>query len=684
MRATSSSPRAPRARPSRAPHVKLSLLAAAAVLVLAACGGAVEPLSPLVRPDASGADAPSAATGGAIGTTSAPDCQGCSFPPLAAGACASAPSIKILYPPDTALLPPNLGTISVQWVPFGAPFQRFEVDFTQSAQAPATDWRIVTACRTQTTDAQDAGSGGCEITVDPGSWSQLAVANRGGAPIAITVRGTTDGACASTSEDTIHVSLAPEDVLGTYFYWKSDNAALGQSGQVWAKTFGDTANAERDVTSPTFQQPLCSGCHSLARDGSRMLVYPDDDTDPDYEGLAGSLIDLTSWPASAATQVAGAQPPGFTAFASGGLSYLTSNGLPCRATAGSACPQSESASYPTAVPVNGFSMWDGRTGAFSGPVPIGTAAARPTMPDWSVDGTAVVYVQPAAVGSWDESLRNDDDHIFGGSLYEVSYAGSGAFGAPNALVASKGDNNYYPSYSPDAPASFVLFDRAPLDSTVATLTSCTGAIPKVSCPNDSFSNPAARLMLVANTPGATPIDLEKANGSPLDILAALSNSFPRFAPFVQNYNGKRLFWVTFSSTRDYALRVLNHKDGMYPCYPSDSFEWPGSVHRNVADAFCQHPQLWMAPVLEDGTQASTNDPSGVAFWIPYQDPTAHNHMASWAWTPQPSDLNDGGTAAGCTCSMSGGACGPANRGCGCCSGLNLVCSGDGRCLLPTP
>jgi len=657
----------------------LALLGAVSA-ILGACGGSVSP----GRQDASSAQVTPDAAGGAIGKTSAPDCPDCTFPAMTAPPCASAPSIKVVYPPDSALLPPNLGILSVQWVPYDAAFVRFEVDFAQSTQAPFTDWRIVTACSAQTTDQQDAGSGGCEISVDPTSWSQLAAANRGGEAIAITVRGTTDGACASTSEDTIHVSLAAEDLLGTYFHWRSEPAVLGQSGQVWAQTFGDVASPEQDVTSPIFGQPVCSGCHSLSRDGSRMLVYPVDDTDPDYGGLAGSYVDMTPWPTGAAVEVASRQPPGLTAIASGGTAYVTSNGLPCQATPAGTCPQSQAAatvSYPAQVPVNAFSLWNGQNGAFTGPVTMGAAGTRPTMPDWSVDGASIVYVQPAAVASWDGSLRNDDDHIFGGSLYSAPYAGGGAFGAPAVLVASQGENNYYPSYSPDAPASFVLFDRAPLDTTAATLTGCVGTAPRATCPNDSYANPAARLMLVANAPGATPVDLENANGSSVSIKASLSNSFPRFAPFVETYRGKKLFWVTFSSTRDYALRVLNHKDGMYQCYPSDSYEWPGSVHTNIVDTLCQHPQLWMAPILEGGAQASSSDPSGVAFWIPYQDPTTHNHMASWTWKAQPSQ-SDGGADA-CSCSMAGGSCGPAIGGCGCCPGSGLVCSGDGRCILPT-
>jgi hypothetical protein len=644
---------------------------------LAGCGGiiALEPSDAAAVSDAPGDAPPQDA--GAIGQATAPDCPGCTFPAPGAPACAAVPSIKIVYPPDTALLPPNLGTLSVQWVPHGAPFTRFEVSFTQSAQSPVTDWRIVTACSAETSDQQDAGSGGCELTVDPNSWSQLAAANRGGAPIAVTVRGTTDGACASSSEDTVHVSLASDDVPGTYFYWRSEPSLLGQSGQVWGQAFGDVAGSPgRDVTSPTFGQPLCAGCHSVSRDGTRMMVYPASDTDPDYAGLSGVDVDLSAWPGSAAVALGSDQPPGFTSFASTAFAYLTSNGLPCQATDAGTCPQSESASYGGAVPVSGLSLWNGQTGVFEQAVPVSAAGTRPTMPDWSVDGASLVFVVPAAVGSWDGTLRNDDDHVFGGSLFRASYRGGGTFGAATPLVASQGENNYYPTYSPDSPASYVLFDRAPLDTTVGTLTGCSGTPPSATCPNDSFANPAARLMLVSTAAGAAPVDLEKANGSPASIAAALSNSMPRFAPFAQPYKGKKLYWVTFSSTRDYGLRVINHKDGMYPCYPADSYEWPGSVHRNLVDTHCQHPQLWMAPVLVDGTTLAS-DPSGVAFWIPYQDPTTHNHAAVWSWKSEA----DGGAPA--CCAGAGQACGPAGGGCGCCAGSGLVCSGDGKCIAPT-
>jgi hypothetical protein len=626
------------------------------------------------------------------GGTTAPDCPGCSFPPPSAPPCASsAPAIKIVYPNDTVLIPPNLNVISVQWTPFGG-YQEYEVDFEQSAQSPTTDWRVVTKCATQTSDMQTGGngtpSGGCELTVDPLSWSKLVEANRGGStPLSITVRGTTDGNCATSSTNTIHMSIAEQDLLGTYYYWKSTVSANGVGGQIFAQEFGNLVNPEQDVTTAALQNATCNGCHSLSRDGSRMIVYSDDDdSDDEYSDVAGSYLDMTPLPTNPASEFmggitgarVGGQPPGFSAVHPLATQYVTSNGYPCSngraGTCGTATP------FTSAVPTNGWALYNGTNGAFTNGVTIGATGQRPTMPDWSVDGTTLVYVQPGSDAQYDVGgqfgTRNDDMHMFGGSLYTVPYNGNGAFGTPTVFLQSNGENNYYPSYSPDQPMRFIIFNRAPLDMSAGSVTGCTtGNAPM--CPNDSFSNPAARLMLIgASAAGSTPIDLEKANGSPANAPIPWSNSYPRWAPFVQSYHGQEILWFTFSSTRDYGVRVLNHKTNMYQCYPADALATPGGAHKQAFAPECQEPQLWMAPLTFTEAQGGTVDPSSVAFWIPYQDMTTHNHTAQWTEQIIQNPPPDAGV---CSCSNLGGPCGAANT-CGCCGGQQLVCTGSSVCI----
>jgi hypothetical protein len=163
--------------------------------------------------------------------------------------------------------------------------------------------------------------------------------------------------------------------------------------------------------------------------------------------------------------------------------------------------------------------------------------------------------------------------------------------------------------------------------------------------------------------------------------AKLSNSYPRLAPFVQSYHGQKILWFTFSSTRDYGVRVLNHKTGMYQCYPSDAAETPGGAHQQPFDPLCQQPQLWMAPITFTEAQGANVDPSGVAFWVPYQDITTHNHTAQWTQEVPPKVKPPG-----CTCSMLYGPCGTTNP-CGCCDpahagGQTLVCTGSNTCIVP--
>ncbi len=591
----------------------------------------------------------------AKGSVTAPDCPGCTFPDKNAPSCAgSAPAIKVVYPIDGVLVPPNMNVMSVQWTPFGG-YQTYEVDFSNSI----TDTRIITKCSTQTKDTAQpsAPSGGCEAIVDQATWISMEAANRAGFPVTITVRGTTDGTCASTSANSVNMSFAQEDVLGAIYYWKSTVTSNGTGGQIWEKSFGD-ANPEKQVTGTGGAlAQSCNGCHALSRDGLRMTVYSDDDdSDDEYSDVTGSLIDMTT-KSPIGTQYAGrssGQPPGFSTFSPDHSYYLASNGL-------------------GTAPTNAFALWNGTTGNAATSVPVGNARERPTMPDWSPDGKAIVYVLPTKVASWDQGLggilvggggRNDDDHEFGGSLYTVPYLGNQKFGTPSVFLQSGGENNYYPSYSPDQ--GFVLFDRAPQDKSVSALEGCTTS-PHPLCPNDSFSNPTARVMLMANVNGAAPVDLEKANGSPVSAPEPLSNSWPRWSPFVQSYRGTRLLWITFSSTRDYGVRVRNHKTGMYQCFPPDSVEIPGGAHHSTFDRLCQQPQLWMAAI--NLSESNGVDPSFPAFWLPFQDITTHNHTPQWtqAVATQPPTTS---------CTPAGGNCltDPA----ACCAGS--ACNGNGVCV----
>ena len=599
------------------------------------------------------------------GTFQGPDCgaSGCGpFPPDNAPAC-SATNItpQIYYPNDGVLLPPNMEKMAVQWTPFPAgpptlPIQEFEIDFENAN----TDVRIVTPCATQLMDTSSptpAATGGCSLELSDimssNVWDFIAKSNRGGDAVKITVRATTDGMCATPSANSVNISFAEQDLNGGIYYWKSTVSSSGTGGQIWAKEFG-TAVPEEQITNNGQLQGTCFGCHSLSRDGKYMTVnQDDDDSDDEYSDVSSTLVDVLMKKA-----IGGGQEPGFQSFLNDDTLYMASNGRPTGTS-------------------NVFFLFNGMTGAANTPasVSVGPANSRPTQPDWSADGKTVYFVLPTKVATWSNAfgqMLTDDDHVFGGSIYSMSYdPAAKTFGMPQAVITSMGDNNYYPGLSPDG--AFLVYNHVPMQPVTNPISGrpdCEGSGLQVTCPNDSFSNTKARVWLLSTKSGSMPVDAENLNGSPAASPVDVSNSWPRWSPFIQAYKGDKLLWVTFSSTRDYGLRVRNHKTGMFQCYPADSLEQAGGAHGSKFDANCQQPQIWMAAINLSHLEFNSTDPSFVAFWLPFQSDVTvvngvpepnHNHTAQWTETVVDQPPPDMGG-----CVDTGGMCTPG--GTPCCSG----------------
>ncbi|MGZ3451941.1 MAG: hypothetical protein ACXVEF_20190, partial [Polyangiales bacterium] len=89
-----------------------------------------------------------------------------------------------------------------------------------------------------------------------------------------------------------------------------------------------------------------------------------------------------------------------------------------------------------------------------------------------------------------------------------------------------------------------------------------------------------------------------------------------------------LYWVTFSSRRAYGLRTAAGKTA----------------------------QLWMTAIDPAKAKAGV-DPSGPAFWLPFQDVTSGNHIAQWVTKVERKPCSAAAEcAAGETCT--GGTCRP--------------------------
>lgn len=219
-----------------------------------------------------------------------------------------------------------------------------------------------------------------------------------------------------------------------------------------------------------------------------------------------------------------------------------------------------------------LALVDGYTGAA---VPGLAAGLAGTMPDWSRNGRTVVFARPRG---FVPPLFGSPGHNGPADLFTMSWSG-GTFSTPTMLVAATGsENHFYPSFSPDD--NWVLFNR--------------GA-------SSSFNAIDAHLYAVRADRSMPPVRLAAA-----DTATEVGNSWPKWVPFVHSYQGEPLMWLTFSSRRDYGLRLQQQG-------------------REVA---MRTSQLWMAAFRP--THAASGDPSAPAFWLPFQDLSTGNHIAQWS------------------------------------------------------
>ncbi|HJZ87608.1 MAG TPA: hypothetical protein VKN99_20680 [Polyangia bacterium] len=577
-------------------------------------------------------------------------CMGCpGFPPDNAPPC-SDPNSKptIVYPPDGVLLPPNMNVIAVHFMP-GTGNDLFEVDFRNNA----TDVRVETRCN-PVTDTRGNATGGCEYKLDQTVWDYVAQSNRGGDPVQVIVRGAPNNVSCAAKSDARNISFAQEDIHGGIYYWQSlvqNGMPAGTTGGIYRHDFGAAqAMSQPFITPGTTNR--CVGCHFLSRDGLRMTFGSDDaDSDDEYGDLRVNLMNVMTLQI-----MAQGIPAGFQTFSPDHTKFLSTDG--------------EGRDNPPTM-----TLYNGDTGAMIGTVQFpGFAGKRAVQPDWTKDGATVYFVVPGAIIPWcaysqgpgcSNPSHVDDDHFSGGSIYKMPYdPGTGMFGAPAMVVsAANGDeNNYYPSVSPDG--QFLVFNRA------------HGTDDKS---RDAFNNPGARLWALKIN-GGLPVDMQRANKGD-----GLTNSWPRWSPFIQMYRGKRLLWVTFSSTRDYGLRIRNENipaaqgGPLVNCYPPDSPESVCPVqgvncHHDPFVANCNQPQIWMAAVSLSDLELAAGDPSFQAFWLPFQEELAHNHIAQWTEVVVGPPPGDGGV-----CGVQGQPCSASSP---CCAGY--VCDASGHCQFNIP
>lgn len=361
-------------------------------------------------------------------------------------------------------------------------------------------------------------------------WDWIAESNRGG-EVKFTVFAVAQAAPQSVWQSkSITLAFSDSEVEGAIYYW-----ATGTKGVMKALVSDKTPT--KFYTDPAAPDgATCVACHTLSRDGKRLAVG--------YNGEKLWQVSVPKRERILPTTPGQERASAWTTFSPDGKKLL--------------------------VAAKGvLTLIDSDTGATIGPnngiVPLPPGKLG-TNPDWSALGDKVVI----ALGT-----KGGDKAIEGAEIAILPYD-NGTWGAAQTLVpvAGAGDNNFFPSFSPDS--QWIAYANAQGKS------------------KDALS---ATLKLV-RTAGGAPVTLVRLNGrvNNKDGVTGIGNSMPTWAPSTK----PGLFWLAFSSLRAYAT-----------VRPQDAKE----------------DQIWIAAV--DPTKG---DPAYSAFWAPFQSADEGNHRAFWTHT----------------------------------------------------
>ena len=259
-----------------------------------------------------------------------------------AGAIDPARKPAIVYPADGVMVPPNMNEIEWHYQP-GAGNDLFEL----GVKGSLLDLRVYFACK--------AVGAGCAYAPDPTVWGIVASAGRGDDPLSTTVRGTSKAGGASVGASAPQtIAFGEEDILGGLYYWNAGAGAtmryeFGVSGQ----------KAETFMNAPKAGAGQCVGCHVLSRDGERVSLGLDIPAPAAYK-----VFDVaTKSMVFAQGGAAGGTGANFFSFSPDKKQLMVSNGVT-------------------------LSLRDGSTGAA-----LQEKVADGAMPDWSPDGTSIVFAK---------------------------------------------------------------------------------------------------------------------------------------------------------------------------------------------------------------------------------------------------------------------------------------------------
>jgi len=457
---------------------------------------------------------------------------------------ARAPVIE--YPLDRAVSPRNIPSVEVQWTPAGSDLFHVALSSTFAAIDVYTSER--------------------EAMLTPADWDAL-LGSVAGEDLGIVVEGLAQAAPTTKFASTRTAITVTHDNIDrtAIYYWASSQ------GNIMSQVFGDPA-------PPGLVKDDCTSCHSVSRNGTR-IGYSRCVANDCGQLFAGFL----KYDGTAQTWVEAVNANGKTIAGS----YTTF------APVGNPFPTDDQALAMVAMSNGTLALYDPDTGApVASNLAIATTGANAgrsaLMPDWSADGTKVVFASTPTAGQWID--------LDGGRIATMSYAytaGQHVFGEPQLIVPDPitlnnqtYQNFFFPSFSPDG--ALVVFNAA-----------------RAAWRNFTDARTAGQRLVLAEPNGAWVTDLTALNGGPGD----LDITWAHWAPTVS----ADYYWVVFSSERDYGHRTTAATS-------------PASCKQN---GVTQCKQIWLGAIARNKL-TGTMDPSAPPMWLPGQDPLANNISPYWA------------------------------------------------------
>ena len=284
------------------------------------------------------------------------------------------------------LIPPNTNVIEVHFTMGNPSGTLFEVSFSNAT----TDLRIYTTCSGASYAEGQAVTGGCIVELNQDEWEYMALANRGGDPVTVKVRSVgCDGAKLAASAQR-QISFAQENLTGTLYYWASERVTIAgtnyNSGGIYRYDFGRRDQAAEPVLTPDSSENTslhaCIGCHSISRDGRKMVFdFDDNDSDDEYSDVYTNIFDVASRGVinPLIKKATNAFPPGYHTWNRETSRFLLTDG------------PGDQAAPPGAL------LRIGPSGVIEGYVQTGSL--RATTPDWAPGDGQVVFAAPPNVFS---------------------------------------------------------------------------------------------------------------------------------------------------------------------------------------------------------------------------------------------------------------------------------------------